>query len=138
MGEKGMRSTLAAYLAEALCAQGRLDEAARFSEICENTAGSDDIVTQVVWRTARAKIFARRERFQEAEKLAIEARGLAEETDFPDLRAGATMALAEVLFASGRSDDAQQLARDAQQSYERKGNVVAARAAESLFTAYAR
>ena len=48
------------------------------------------------------------------------------------------MALAEVLFASGRSDDAQQLARKAQVKYGRKGNVVAARAAESLFAAYAR
>jgi class 3 adenylate cyclase len=138
MGEKGMRSTLAAYLAESLCAQGRLDEAEQFSEICERTAGSDDIVTQVLWRTALAKVYARRERFAEAERLALEADRLAEETDFPELRAGATMALAEVLFVSGRIDEAQPLARHAQEIHERKGNVVAARAAESLFTAYAR
>jgi tetratricopeptide (TPR) repeat protein len=138
MGEKGMRSTLAAYLAEALCAQGRLEEAEQFSEICERTAGSDDIVAQVLWRTALAKVYARRERFAEAERLALEADRLAEETDFPELRAGATMALAEVLFVSGRIDEAQPLARHAQEIHERKGNVVAARAAESLFTAYAR
>ena len=138
MGEKGMRSTLAAYLAEALCAQGRLDEAEEFTESCESIAGSDDIVTQVVWRTARAKVYARWDRFAEAEKLAREAVRLAEATDFPELGAGAAMALAEVLFVSGRSDEAQLFARRAQGIHERKGNVVAGRAAESLFTAYSR
>jgi tetratricopeptide (TPR) repeat protein len=138
MGEKGMRSTLAAFLSEALCAQGRLEEAQQFSEICESTAGSDDVVTQVMWRTARAKVYARRERFSEAETLAREADRLAEQTDCPDLRAGATMTLAEVLFAFGRPEEAQPLALRAQSIHEQKGNVLATRAAESLFATYAR
>jgi class 3 adenylate cyclase/tetratricopeptide (TPR) repeat protein len=137
MGEMGMRSTLAAYLAEALYAQGRLDEAEEFSEISALTAGSDDVVTQVVWRCTRAKTYAQRERIPEAARLAREAMTLAEPTDFPDLKAGAQVALSVVLMAEGRADDALPLVGRAQQILERKGNVVAARALSSLFPAYA-
>ena len=138
MGELGMRSTLAAYLAEALYAQGRLDETELMSKICEDTAGSDDIVTQVIWRTARSKVLARRDQFDDAERLAREALDLADETDFPDLRAGAAMALGEVFLLAGRFDEAEPLVKTAQEIHEQKGNIVAARAAGSLFTAYAR
>jgi ATP/maltotriose-dependent transcriptional regulator MalT len=137
MGEQGMRSTLAAYLADALYAQNRLEEAEQFSEISENTAGSDDIVTQVMWHLARAKVYARRSRFGDAERLAQVAHTLAEQTDFPDLRASASLALAEVLLLSGRAEEAEPLARGAKEIYERKGNIVAADAAESLFAGYA-
>jgi tetratricopeptide (TPR) repeat protein len=137
MGEKGMRSTLASYLAETLYAQARLDEAEEFSEISELTAGSDDVVTQVVWRGTRAKIYAQRERIDEAEQLASEAMDLAEPTDFPDLKAGAHIALSIVLMAEGRADEALPLVRRAQQILESKGNIVAARAVGSLFPAYA-
>jgi len=138
MGEKGARSTLAAYLAETVYAQGRYDEAEELSVVSETTAGSDDVVTQVVWRTARAKAHAARGRFADAEALAREARRLAEETDFPDLRAGAAAALAEVLLLADRADEAAPLIWTAQEIHERKGNVVAARAVESLFAAHAR
>ena len=67
--------------AEALCAQHRLEEAEQFTEISKSTAGGDDIVTQVVWRTARAKVFARRDHPEEAEQLAREATELAQPTD---------------------------------------------------------
>jgi len=138
MGERGVRSTLAAFLAEALCALERFDEAKQFTEISEATAARDDIVTQVVWRTARAKIHARRAQLENAERLAREARTLAEETDFPDLRAGSATALAEVLLLAGRADEAEPLVHEAREIHERKGNVVAARAAGSLLTAQAR
>jgi tetratricopeptide (TPR) repeat protein len=138
MGEKGMRSTLAAFLAETLCAQNRFAEAEELTELSATTAGSDDIVTQVVWRTARAKAYARRSRFAEAEALASEAYELSEATDFPDLRAGAALALAEVLLLDGRVEEAEPLARASRALHERKGNIVAARAADSLLAAYAR
>src|SRR5205807_2600820 len=44
MGEKGSRSTLAAFLADALAVQRRFDEAERFSAISEQIAGHDDVV----------------------------------------------------------------------------------------------
>ncbi len=138
MGERGVRSTLAAFLAETLCALERLEEANEFTEISEATAARDDVVTQVVWRTARAKVDARRAQLESAERLAREARRLAEATDFPDLRAGAATALAEVLRLAGRADEAEPLVHEAREIHERKGNVVAARAAGSLLTAQAR
>ena len=138
MGEKGVRSTLAAFLAEALYADANYEEAEEFSKLSEQTAGSDDIVTQVVWRTARAKLYARQGRWAEAEQFAREAQRMAEETDFPDLRAGAVMALAEVLLLSDRVDSAKALVREARVIHERKGNVAAARSAESLFATYTR
>ena len=132
MGEKGARSTLAAYLADALCAQGQYDEAKRFSEISEEIAASEDLVTQIVWRGARAKVLARRGEADRAESLAREAVGLVEQTDFLDLQASALLALADVLAASGRSGEAPALIELARGIYERKGNLVGAQNAAGL------
>jgi class 3 adenylate cyclase/tetratricopeptide (TPR) repeat protein len=132
MGERGTCSTLAAYLADALYAAGDLDESHRFSEISEEMAASDDIVTQVVWRCARGKTLAFRGALEEADGLLTEAIRLAEDTDFPELHAVVAMSRAEVARFAGRIDEAESLARDAAEIYSRKGNVVAARlAAES-------
>jgi hypothetical protein len=74
----------------------------------------------------------------EAEQLAREAFELAQPTDFPDLQATAALALAEARLAAGHQSEAERLVRRAQEIHERKGNVVAARAAGSLFATYAR
>jgi ATP/maltotriose-dependent transcriptional regulator MalT len=126
MGERGIRSTLAAFLAEVLYAQGRLDEAEDLSRVSEEAAAEDDLVTQTIWRTARAKVLARRGDVETAERLADEAKALAEGTDFPDLQATALLALAEVLRASGETTEAEPLIEAARATYRRKGNVVAA------------
>jgi class 3 adenylate cyclase/tetratricopeptide (TPR) repeat protein len=126
MGERGIRSTLAAFLAEVLYAQGRLDEAEGLSRVSEEAAAEDDLVTQTIWRTARAKVLARRGDVETAERLADEAKALAEGTDFPDLQATAFLALAEVLRASGETTEAEPLIEAARATYRRKGNVVAA------------
>jgi class 3 adenylate cyclase len=135
MGDRGVRSTLAAFLARALTAQGRDDEAEEYTRFSEEAAGSDDLVTQVVWRSARAVVLARRGELETAEALAAEARDLAADTDFLDLRASALVGLAEVLVLAGRDDDATLAAGRAAEEYERKGNVVAARSAAGLVPA---
>ncbi len=122
MGDRGVRSTLSAYLARVLALQGRYDEADELAQFSADTAGSDDLVTQVVWRTARAVVFAHRGEPDAATALATEATALAADTDFVDLRASALVALAEVLGANGDAAEAAAM-------YERKGNVVAARTA---------
>ena len=58
MGERGFLSTIAGFLAQALCAQGEYDEAERFSRASEAAAAPDDVMSQVLWRTARAKVRA--------------------------------------------------------------------------------
>ena len=52
---------------------------------------------------------------------------LVEDTDFPDLQAIAFLSLAEVLESAGTSAEADELVGQARETYERKGNVVAAR-----------
>ena len=126
MGDRGVRSTLSAYLARVLALQGRYDEADELAQFSADTAGSDDLVTQVVWRSARAVVLAHRGEHDGATALATEATALAADTDFVDLRASALVALAEVLGANGGAAGA---ADEAAAMYERKGNVVAARTA---------
>src|ERR671934_739971 len=72
-GEKSFSSTIAGFLAHALCARGEYDEAARFSRAGEEAAAPDDIFSQILWRTSRAKIFARQGHLEPAEVLAQEA-----------------------------------------------------------------
>ena len=133
MGERGLRSTLTAFLARALAAQERFDEAEERTRYREETAGADDLVTQVVWRSTRAVVLAHRgERPGPAESMAEEATALSADTDFLDLRASALAGLAEVLVLAGRDDDAAVAAESATATFERKGNVVAARRAAAL------
>jgi ATP/maltotriose-dependent transcriptional regulator MalT len=126
MGDRGVRSTLSAYLARVLASEGRFNEADELAQFSADTAGSDDLVTQVVWRSARAIVLAHRGERESAEALAAEAAALAADTDFVDLRASALVALAEVLGANGEAAGA---ADEAAAMYAQKGNVVAARTA---------
>jgi class 3 adenylate cyclase/tetratricopeptide (TPR) repeat protein len=111
MGITSVSSTIAAFLADALAREGANDDALRFSKSSEEQAGRDDVVTQVMWRLARSR--ARKD-----ERLAREAVRLASRTDYPDLKARAFLAYAEV------SSDTS-FRRRALDEYERKGNVAA-------------
>ena len=79
-------STTAAYLAQAVYAQGRDDDAGRYTQISEELASRDDLLTQVIWRSVRAGLLARQGRIEEAEALAREAVTMAESTDFVTTR----------------------------------------------------
>ena len=113
MGASSVMSTVAAFLADALAADGSAADAIRFSEISERHAAGLDVATQVMWRVARANATGEI-------ALAREAVDLAGPTDYIDIRARA-------LLAVGDSDGA---ARE----YERKGNTAGTRrvAAASL------
>jgi class 3 adenylate cyclase/tetratricopeptide (TPR) repeat protein len=106
MGASSAMSTVAAFLADALVAEGSIDEAIRYSEVSEQHAADLDIATQVMWRVARAN--ATRD-----VALAREAVALAEPTDYTEIKARA-------LLAVGDADGA---ARE----YERKGNMAGIR-----------
>ncbi len=126
LGEKGNRSTIVAFLAEAALEQGDLAEADRLTAVSEQTAFRDDVTSQVAWRAARARTRVRQRELAEAERLAREAVAWAAETDWPDLRGRARVALAEALLALGRADEGVAAAREAIAVYEAKGNVAAA------------
>jgi class 3 adenylate cyclase/tetratricopeptide (TPR) repeat protein len=104
LGVLSLRSTTAAFLADALCVTGSFAEARRFADEAARDGGPDDIVTQVMWRIARSKADGDPEPAEEAHRLA-------QTTDYPDLKARALLALGELA--------------QARRLYEAKGNVAA-------------
>jgi DNA-binding SARP family transcriptional activator len=133
MGETWVRATLAAYLAAVLAELGRDEDAIALTRESETNASADDVVTQVVWRGARARALAHAGGGADAAAFALDAVQRAAETDFLDLRAGAFLDLAAVLAATD-PDGATDAAAEAAHEYERKGNVVGAERARSLVT----
>jgi predicted ATPase/class 3 adenylate cyclase len=124
-GERAYLSSIAGFLAHALLAEGAVDEAERFSRESEQAAGAEDVLSQVLWRAARAKILARRGELEGAEALARAAVELCEPTDLIGTRADALCDLAEVLVPAGRREDSRAALEDASELYERKGNLTA-------------
>jgi class 3 adenylate cyclase/tetratricopeptide (TPR) repeat protein len=130
--ESAVRSGVAGLLAEALYVQGRLEECEHFTKISEETAASDDVWSQIMWRSARAKVLATLGEPTRADRLAREGVALAEDTDSPDLRGNALMDQAEVLRLAGSADDGAPLVEKALRLYDQKGNVVSAGKARNL------
>jgi tetratricopeptide (TPR) repeat protein len=128
-GEQGFQATAAALLAHALVEQGRLEEADRFTMLSEASAAEDDIASQVLWRSARARVLAGSGAAPEGERLAREAIALAEQTDDVNMHADTLVDLAVVLVADGRPDEAADVLDQTIRLYEGKGNVVGAEAA---------
>jgi predicted ATPase/class 3 adenylate cyclase len=126
MGDRALLSTTAAFLGEALLAQDREQEAEHFAGLSAELAGDDDVLTQVLWRSVRATILARRGGLPEAERLARHAVALAGETDFLNHRAEALVVLGTVLARQERPDETHAALAEALRLYERKGNLVAA------------
>ncbi|HET9322728.1 MAG TPA: adenylate/guanylate cyclase domain-containing protein [Gaiellaceae bacterium] len=105
MGAQSVIPPISAFLAEALCEEGQLEEAEQFARQAQGGATPVDVVAQVMWRVALARATADVD-------LAREAVSLAEGTDSPDLKARAYAAAGDF----GR----------ARQEYEAKGNLAAA------------
>jgi predicted ATPase/class 3 adenylate cyclase len=136
MGERGVLSTLAAYLADAVYAQGRYQEAESLTRVSEEAAAEDDIASQIWWRLTRAKLLARAGDTKSGEAVARTAVMLAEPIDDLSTRARALLDLGEVLRLSGRSEETDPFVEKAVRLLEQKGDLVslgrarAARAAQ--------
>jgi hypothetical protein len=135
MGDRSGLATVAAVLADAVLAQGRDEEALRFSEQSEDAAAPEDLSAQVQWRSARAKVLARAGKTEQGESLAREAVRLAAQTDFLVLHGDALVDLAEVVGLAERGRERLPLLEEAVRLYEQKGNVVAAERARSRISA---
>ena len=131
LGDTGYRATAVALAAESLYALGRLDEAARETELAEELAAPDDRLSHGLWRQVRAKLAARAGRHADAEALAREAVGLFATTDMVNDQAHAAASLAEVLTQTGSNGEAATEFERAVELYESKGNVVAAERARA-------
>jgi class 3 adenylate cyclase/tetratricopeptide (TPR) repeat protein len=130
LGEKSILSTAAGRLAQALYALDRLDEADDWAERASGLGASDDAMTQMLWRQVRAKVLARR-RDDDAEPLAREAVAIGEGTDMLNFQGDAYADLGEVLLLAGKPDEAVAALERAAERYERKGNLVSTRRAQT-------
>jgi predicted ATPase len=132
MQDDALLSTTDAFRAQAILAQGRDEEAEHYTRLSEQRAATSDLLTQVIWRSVRARILARRGRIDQAEPLARQAAGLAKKTDFLNQRADALLDLAHILHQAGRREEAHASGAAALRLYEQKGNSVAAAGVRSL------
>jgi len=123
MGERAYLSTAAALLAHALGDLDELDEAEHFSRVSEEASSPEDVFSQVLWRSGRAKICARRGELEEAEALARDAVALAEKTDLLNTQGDTLADLAEVLALAGRAAEAAAVLQQAAEVFEHKGNL---------------
>ncbi|MGY1701829.1 AAA family ATPase [Geodermatophilus sp. SYSU D00766] len=132
MGERSYLSTSAAVLAHALSLQGLHHEAARFAEVSERTADPVDVIPQVEWRVARARVLAGTGRTAEAVRLAEEAVAEVAGTDLIGFHGDAQYELALLLREDGRTEEALAAARAALALQERKGSRAVAGHARAL------
>jgi tetratricopeptide (TPR) repeat protein len=122
IGEVSFLSTVAGVLAEAVYRQGSVEEAHDLTRVSEENAGGEDIYSQVLWRSVRAKCLARAGETATAVGVAREAVELAGRTDSLDLAWEALMSQAEVLRLAGLPGDAERSLREAIATAERKQN----------------
>ena len=137
MGERGHRASLVTFLAEAVYAQGRFDQALRLTEEAEAFAGADDFEAQGRWRATRAKLFARDGRFPDAARLADEAVRLVPAANDSPARAEFLVAKAEVSRLAGAPDQAEASLRRALQFYDDRRMVSLAEQARALLASLA-
>ena len=133
-GEKGMLPTVAANVAKALYLQERYDEAEDMLTVSAEVGASDDVSAQVLTRSIRARILARRGMPKEAERLARETVALAATTEYVDMRGEALLALSEVLRLAGRLEEATEPMQEALDIWEAKGYLVFAARTRALLS----
>jgi ATP/maltotriose-dependent transcriptional regulator MalT len=126
LGERYLLSTVAGELARILHAEGRYEEAAEVTREAEELAASDDIASQTLWRSVRAKTLARQGLTEDGLRLAWEAVELIDRTDANVMKAETFVDLAEVLRLADRPQEAETWFERAFTLLVEKENVVAA------------
>jgi DNA-binding SARP family transcriptional activator/tetratricopeptide (TPR) repeat protein len=119
--ERSRLATISALLARVHCAQGHYAEAERCCAVSAEASIADDIVSQAIWRGARARVLVRGGDAASAIDLATTAVSLAEETDFLMLHADALCDRADALVATKQHDAAIADLEGAVTLYKRKG-----------------
>jgi tetratricopeptide (TPR) repeat protein len=119
IGDTGTLATIASLLATALHAQGRDDDARTWAERSRRDAPAIDLISQVQWRTALARVSP-----DDAVRLAREAVEIAERTEATTLHADALLSLRDACAAAGDGSAADDAARQASSLYASKGHVI--------------
>jgi tetratricopeptide (TPR) repeat protein len=132
VGEHTNYSSMAALLALTLCAESAYEEAEEFSRASEAAARANDVLANVIWRSARARARAGLGDLETAASLARDAVAFAEQSDFLNVHGDALVTLAEILERTGRADGAAEALHHAVGLYEEKGNAVSAATARMI------
>jgi tetratricopeptide (TPR) repeat protein len=130
--EWAMVASRAGELADVLYLLGRYDEAEEWAGLARKHSGSEDRDAESTWRGVEARLAARRGDFDVADRLALEAVAIAEQTDALNHRAKLLLDRAEVSRLAGREAEAADAVKRAVAQYELKGNIAAAAQARLL------
>ena len=133
IGDYGHYATFGPLHADALVLLDRDEEATEIIDLVAEKAIDDDLDAQIAWRRVRARLLARRNDYTGAERIAREGVERAKRTDFIDARARAHEALADVLTAAGRPEEALAEIRQAEDLYKQKENIVGAAGARARY-----
>jgi ATP/maltotriose-dependent transcriptional regulator MalT len=132
MGERSLLSTAAGLLAEALFRQGDFEQAMLATVVSEQATSPDDVASQMLWLSVRAKVLAVRGELAEAEHLAREATQVAMATDYVNMVGDVHLDLAFVLSRAGKLDEAASAATTAAQLFGSKQNLPRAGRAQEI------
>ena len=122
IGERGFASTIAGLLAHVLIAEDRYADATVFIEECRRAARGADVYSEVLWRTAQARLSAASGDFSAAQKMAEKGSLLALRTEWPNVQGDALLDQCHVLTAVGDRGAAAEVARHALAIYRGKAN----------------
>jgi class 3 adenylate cyclase len=137
LGETYLLSTVAGLLAHVLYAQGRLAESTSMCAITASAAADDDVQSQALWRSLRAKLLARQGERAKALELAESAVEQLRATDAVVWQADALVDLAETRFLVGEAAAAGEALAEAEALYRLKGSAVAIERARAAVAAVA-
>jgi DNA-binding SARP family transcriptional activator/class 3 adenylate cyclase len=135
LGAQAVLAALNATLAEVLCELGRFDEAESLAKQAREEVGSRDVVAQISWRRASAKVASARRDATAAEELLRDATVIASQTDALNLQADLSVDLAGVMAQQSDSRAARIELEHALALYRRKGNIVSAARTETAIEA---
>jgi class 3 adenylate cyclase/tetratricopeptide (TPR) repeat protein len=132
MGERGVLSTIAADLADALVDLGRIDEAEAMCGIAEEAGAEDDVATQVGVRLVRGRLAAARRNMPEALASVADAVALADDGEFYVTRTQTRLVFAQLLLDSGRIEEAHARAQEVLDLARNRRDVVLQHRAEDI------
>jgi tetratricopeptide (TPR) repeat protein len=127
IGELAFYSTQALMLAECLYRAGADDgEIEALCAKAREMTAADDLANFVWLDMVSGLLHARHGEYQEAEEGSRRAVAVADTTDFHSARSRSRVYLAEVLALSGRGEEAAEVAAEAVEIFEAKGDITAA------------
>jgi class 3 adenylate cyclase/tetratricopeptide (TPR) repeat protein len=124
MGERGVLSTVAADLADALVDLGRTDEAEAMCTVAEEAGAADDMATQVGVRLVRGRLAATGGDMDDALEFAADALALADQGEFYQLLTLSRLVSAQLLLDAGRAEEARARAEEVLDLAQVRGDVI--------------